>query len=115
MARRVARGRMAIDATLDLHGYTQDNAKARLVHFVDFAVLRGNRVLLVITGKGRPEDEEYIPFGEAPRGILRQRFLEWVEQPPLRDRLSSVRQSHQRHGGRGAFYLFLKSGEKGRI
>ena len=109
MAKRVARGRLDIDATLDLHGYSQASAETRLQRFIEFAVLRGDRVLLVITGKGTPGHVEHRPFGDAPRGILRKRFLEWVEMPPLRGRIASVRQSHQRHGGRGAFYIFLKS------
>lgn len=109
LGKRVAKGRTPIDATLDLHGYSQEEARMRLGHFVEFAALRQNRVLLIITGKGPPGGEDHRPFGDAPRGILRQRFLEWIEQPPLRDRISSVRQSHQRHGGRGAFYVFLTS------
>ncbi|RFB05442.1 Smr/MutS family protein [Parvularcula marina] len=108
-ARHVARGRVEIDAELDLHGLTQEQARTRLDHFIEFASLRGNRVVLVITGKGHLGESRYDPFEEAPRGILRQRFLEWVERTPLRDRISSVRPSHQRHGGRGAFYVFLKT------
>lgn len=107
MPRKVGRGRVQIDATLDLHGMTQTEAHTRLNRFVEFAQMRGHRVLLVITGKG-PPDTKPDPFEEAPRGILRRRFLEWVETPPLSPRLTSVAQAHQRHGGRGAFYLFLK-------
>lgn len=110
LAKRVSRGRKQIDATLDLHGMTQVQAHSRLIHFIDFAALRGHRVLLIITGKGSPFEQETSLFDEAPRGILRQRFLEWIEQSPLRHRISSVRQAHQKHGGRGAFYVFLSAG-----
>lgn len=106
-ARRVARGRMPIAATLDLHGLTQTQAETRLRTFLEFAAVRGARTVLVITGKGAP-DATPIPFEEAPRGILRQRFLEWVQAPPLRGLIASVRPAHQKHGGRGAFYVFLK-------
>lgn len=108
LAKRVARGRLAIDATLDLHGYSQREAQTRLAHFMDFAALRGDRVVLIITGKGAVDSEDHRPFEEAPRGILRLRFLDWIETAPLRERISSVRQAHQKHGGRGAFYVFLK-------
>ena len=104
--RKVARGRREIDATLDLHGLTQDQAYARLVRFLDFAAASGARTLLVVTGKG--QGERPVPFAEAPRGILRERFLGWVEAEPLAGRIASVRQAHQRHGGRGAFYVLLK-------
>lgn len=105
-ARKVARGRREIDATLDLHGLTQDQAYARLVRFIDFAGGSGARTLLVVTGKG--QGERPVPFAEAPRGILRERFLDWVEAEPLAGRIASVRPAHQRHGGRGAFYVLLK-------
>ncbi|MBB4658237.1 DNA-nicking Smr family endonuclease [Parvularcula dongshanensis] len=105
-ARRVARGRREIDASLDLHGLTQDQAYVRLLRFVEVGAATGARTLLVVTGKGRGEAR--VPFAEAPRGILRERFLDWVETEPLRSRIASVRGAHQRHGGRGAFYVFLK-------
>ena len=105
-ARRVARGRREIDASLDLHGLTQEQAYVRLLRFVEVGAATGARTLLVVTGKGRGEAR--VPFAEAPRGILRERFLDWVESEPLRGRIASVRGAHQRHGGRGAFYVFLK-------
>ena len=105
-ARRVARGQREIDGTLDLHGLTQTQAYARLCRFVEVGAATGARTLLVVTGKGRGEAR--VPFAEAPRGILRERFLEWVEQDPLRALIASVRPAHQRHGGRGAFYVMLK-------
>ncbi len=108
LAKRVGRGRISIGATLDLHGMTQTEARRRLMSFIDFAMLRGERVVLVITGKGARDADDAMPFAEAPRGILRRRFLEWIEEPGLRGRIAQVRQAHQRHGGRGAFYVFLK-------
>ncbi|MEM6648799.1 MAG: Smr/MutS family protein [Pseudomonadota bacterium] len=105
-AKRVSRGHMAIDATLDLHGLTQAQAKNRLFHFIEFAKMRKHRTLLIITGKG--SSEKAVPFAKAPRGILRVRFLEWIEGPPLSQMIASVQNAHQRHGGRGAFYVFLK-------
>ena len=105
-ARRVARGQRGIDATLDLHGLTQAQAYARLCRFVEVGAATGARTLLVVTGKGRGEAR--VPFAEAPRGILRERFLDWVEQDPLRAMIASVRPAHQKHGGRGAFYVLLK-------
>ena len=105
-ARRIARGRREIDASLDLHGMTQDEAYARLTRFVQFGDAQGFRTLLIVTGKGRGEAR--VPFAEAPRGILRERFLDWVERPPLSDRIASVRGAHPRHGGRGAFYVMLR-------
>jgi DNA-nicking Smr family endonuclease len=107
MQRRVARGRIDIGGTLDLHGFTQNEARARLERFIGFAAARGEAVVLVVTGKGNLQPDAFS-FAASPRGILRQRFLEWIEAPPLRGMITSVRPAHQRHGGRGAFYVFLR-------
>ena len=107
IVRHVSRGRKEIDATLDLHGMTQDEAYAALQQFLMLARTQGHRVLLVITGKGSRGGSDIGAHYSVSRGILRQRFLQWVEGP-FREYVSSVKTSHQRHGGGGAFYVFLK-------
>ena len=104
LVRHISRGRRDIEATLDLHGMTQDQAYASLSRFVSFARARKYRVILIITGKGSPQHQNPV------RGILRRRFLEWVDGP-LREHIVSIAQAHQRHGGSGAFYLILKKSE----
>ncbi|MGV6820827.1 MAG: Smr/MutS family protein [Parvularcula sp.] len=105
-ARRVARGRSQINATIDLHGMRQLEAEMRLHRFLSGAKTSGHRTVLVITGKGAP-DGVYDPFAESPRGILRRRFLEWIDRPPFSSLISSVAPAHIKHGGSGAFYVFL--------
>ncbi len=52
LKQRVARGRDAIDARIDLHGMTQSEAHDALLHFVRRAQADGARIVLVVTGKG---------------------------------------------------------------
>lgn len=94
--RRIAR-RDLVEATLDLHGLTEDRAYTALLAFVRASALRGHRVVLVITGKGRG--------GE---GVLRRRFPDWLEQPDLRPHIGGYAHAGQGHGGEGAFYLAIK-------
>ncbi len=98
--RRAARGRLPIDATLDLHGFNQAAAHGALRQFLARAKARHHRCVLVITGKGAKSSGP---------GILRRRFLEWVDERDVRESIARVAQAHQRHGGAGAFYVFLKS------
>ena len=56
LKQRVARGREAIDARLDLHGYTQTEAHAELFRFLQRAQANGARVALVVTGRGMAGD-----------------------------------------------------------
>jgi DNA-nicking Smr family endonuclease len=95
--RRIRRGKVAVDAHLDLHGYTQVNARAALLRFLVHHRAQGARAVLVITGKGK--------MGE---GVIRSRLREWLSDADVRVHVSSYAQSHQKHGGAGAFYLFLR-------
>ncbi len=105
--RHVRRGRREIDATLDLHGMTQEEAYKALERFLTMAQVSHCRIVLVITGKGiSPSSQMHHGHG-SERGILRRRFLQWMEGP-FRSRIVSISPSHQRHGGSGAFYVFLK-------
>ena len=72
MKRGLARGKQAIDARLDLHGLTQAQAHATLLHFLRNAQARDARLVLVITGKGARAE------GERERGVLRRHVPQWL-------------------------------------
>ena len=95
--RRLAIGREALAARIDLHGLTQDAARAALTGFVRRSVDDGWRAVLVITGKGVSGD-----------GVLRRRVPEWLAAPPIREHIAGVSEAHRRHGGEGALYVALK-------
>jgi DNA-nicking Smr family endonuclease len=96
-ARRVVREQDPIAARIDLHGLTLDRARPALEAFLFGAFDRGDRVVLVITGKGVQ--------GE---GMLRRLTPEWLSSPPLRPLIAAVQSAHRRHGGDGALYVALK-------
>jgi DNA-nicking Smr family endonuclease len=103
---RLRRGKITPDARLDLHGMTSERAHSALTGFVLDAHARGLRLLLVITGKGRPGDPgTVIP---ERHGILRHSLPHWLAAPPLGARVLQVAPAHQRHGGGGAFYVYLR-------
>jgi DNA-nicking Smr family endonuclease len=99
--RRIVRGRDTLAARLDLHGYDQDRARARLYDFLVQAQDEGAHAVLVITGKGFS--------GE---GVLRRRTPEWLADPRLREVVAGLSPADDRHGGEGAWYVALK--RKGR-
>lgn len=105
--RLAARGRLPIDAVLDLHGHTQRTARGVLGRFIADGHARGARCLLVITGKGAPEFARGFDM-QAGRGVLRARLADWIGEEPVRKFVSRASPAHQRHGGAGAFYIFLK-------
>jgi DNA-nicking Smr family endonuclease len=103
---RVARGTVSIDARIDLHGLTQLDAHDRLRGFLIDAQARGAKLVLVITGKGRPEAERYSEFGE--RGVLRRRVPQWLAEPVLRSIVIGFEEAHRSHGGGGALYVRIR-------
>jgi DNA-nicking Smr family endonuclease len=111
-AKKIGTGRAGIDARVDLHGLRQNDALARLRAFLFEAHARGHKTVLVITGKGRAEDDPTTPYVDTldrfPRGVLRRNLPHWLAEPDLRAIVVSYTQASQRHGGDGAFYVELR-------
>jgi len=110
--RHIARGKVEIDARLDLHGLRQSEARYRLVGFLHAAQSRGHRTVLVITGKGAttPVDPLAHALGEPQRGVLRRLVPQWLGEPDLRALVVSFTTASLRHGGDGALYVHLRRG-----
>jgi DNA-nicking Smr family endonuclease len=101
MKQRLARGIEGIDARLDLHGRTQAQAHAALLNFLRTAQARGDRNLLIITGKGTRQFA-----GE--RGVLKRQVPMWLQLPEFRALIVGFEEAHAGHGGEGALYVRLR-------
>ena len=94
---RLKRGDIPISGRLDLHGMTQADAHAALDGFIGRAASAGKRLLLVITGKGSDGD-----------GVLRRMLPRWINSGPHAARVLRIEPAHARHGGGGAWYVYLR-------
>ncbi|MGI9395625.1 MAG: Smr/MutS family protein [Boseongicola sp.] len=103
---KMKRGKSAPEARLDLHGMTAAAAHGALTAFILRGQAEGKRLVLVITGKGR-RSEDAGPMPSRP-GILRQQVPHWLAQAPLKTVVLQVSEAHQRHGGSGAYYVYLR-------
>ena len=103
---RLKRGKLVPEARIDLHGMTLDQAHPALSRFVMTSHARGMRLVLVITGKGSRED----PYDPMPhrRGVLKRQVPMWLRQPPLAQVVLQTAEAHIRHGGSGAYYVYLR-------
>lgn len=104
--KKISKGRVSIDARIDLHGMTQQIAHRALFNFLSDCYLCGDRHVLVITGKGN---------ASGGRGILRQVVPEWFKKPDFIELVSGFRSSAQHHGGDGALYVRLRRKNDPRI
>lgn len=104
---KLKRGRMDIEATLDLHGMSQARAHGALHDFLIAAQSSGKRCVLVITGKGKSTKAGDAWF-DGKDGVLKQKFPLWLAEAPLGRIVLKHTQAQPKHGGGGAFYVYLK-------
>jgi DNA-nicking Smr family endonuclease len=98
-----------IDGRIDLHGMRQSEAYPALRRFLFACAVRGDRNVLVITGKGtRAEMERMRDFTAEQRGVLRRLVPLWLGEPELRGMVISYTTAGPRHGGDGALYVRLR-------
>lgn len=102
--KRLGRGTVQPDSVVDLHGHTLHAAHAALDQALARAIARGDRLVLLVTGKPpRPESER--PHA---RGAIRAAISDWLAASRHADAIAAVRHAHPRHGGAGALYLVLR-------
>lgn len=103
---RMTRGKLVPEARIDLHGMTLAEAHPELIRFILNAQSQGLRLVLVITGKGKRRDDS----GPIPQrvGALRHQVPHWLHLPPLGPAVLQVSEAHLKHGGGGAYYVYLR-------
>jgi DNA-nicking Smr family endonuclease len=103
LRQKLARGRAAPDAAIDLHGMRRQEASAALRDFLARAQIEGARLVLVVTGKG-----ERAASGEATPGILRKSVPNWLRGAEYRSIVLGFEEASRPHGGAGALYVRLR-------
>ncbi|MGH1576118.1 Smr/MutS family protein [Planktotalea sp.] len=101
------RGKLKPEGRIDLHGMTVAQAHPALISFIMSAQSSGKRLVLVITGKGGKRDD---PGEIAPQrmGALKRQVPHWLTMAPVASAVLQVSEAHIRHGGTGAYYVYLK-------
>ncbi len=95
--RKTRRGQISIDAKIDLHDMTQSEAFDALQRILIRSYNQNKKCVLVITGKGI-----------RGQGILKRNLPLWLENPDIRPMIAEFSPAHLKHGGSGAWYVFLR-------
>lgn len=90
-------GEMMMEAVLDLHGFTAEQASQKLNKFITDTFVRGSRCVLIITGKG-----------EEGGGVLKREVPRWLESATLVQKILAISEARPKHGGQGALYVLLR-------
>ncbi len=103
--KRIAKGALEPDFTIDLHGETTASAHARLNRSLAAAIRAEARVVLLITGKAARDNPRLPP---TTRGVIRASVKDWLAASSHSGHIAAIRNAHPRHGGAGALYLILR-------
>jgi DNA-nicking Smr family endonuclease len=95
--------------SIDLHGYTLDEANIAIEDFIHMSHLNGVSKLIVVTGKGIHSQNEKDPYVSKELGILKYSVPEFImNNKNLMNIIYEIKDAKLEDGGSGAFYIYLK-------
>ena len=95
--------------SIDLHGYTLDEANKTIEDFINKAFSENINKLIVVTGKGLHSENEKDPYVSKDLGILKYSVPEFItNNKDLMSKINEITDAKIEDGGGGAFYIFLK-------
>ena len=95
--------------SIDLHGYTLDEANKTIEDFINKAFSENINKLIIVTGKGLHSQNEKDPYVSKDLGILKYSVPEFINNnQKLMKVINDIQDANIEDGGSGAFYIFLK-------
>ena len=95
--------------SIDLHGYTLDQANQKIEDFINQSYIAGIKKLIVVTGKGLHSENEKNPYVSKDFSILKYSVPEYIKNnKDLMKKIYEINEAKIEDGGSGAFYIFLK-------
>ena len=95
--------------SIDLHGYTLEDANQVISEFISNAYNDGVKKLIIVTGKGLHSQNEKNPYVSKELSILKHSIPNYiVNNQSLMNKIFEIKEAKIEDGGSGAFYIFLK-------
>ena len=95
--------------SIDLHGYTLEQANKVIEEFVKKSYLDGVNKLIVVTGKGLHSQNEKDPYVSKDLSILKYSVPEFLStNKSLMNIIYEIKDAKIEDGGAGAFYIYLR-------
>lgn len=95
--KKLRTGTLPIEISIDLHGYTIDQAYRFFYKSLHEALSQRMKLMLIITGKGNREGRS-----------IRSELMYWINLPEISGHIVYITHAIQKHGGEGAFYIVLR-------
>ena len=102
LAQRLHRGDFSVQAHLDLHGYTVEEAKGQVDRFLTEAYTSGRRCVRLVHGRGHNSRDN--------RPVLKEQVQLWLSHGRLSRLVLAFATAPAADGGAGAVYVLLRRG-----
>jgi DNA-nicking Smr family endonuclease len=100
VVRKLRRGDFAVQAHLDLHGLTRDEAKREVDAFLRASRSAGKRCVLVVHGRGS-HSRDQVP-------VLKEALRSWLATNRFARQVLAFATARPADGGPGAIYVLLR-------
>ena len=100
IVKRLRKGDYALEAHVDLHGMTRDEARTEVERFLVTARAAGKRCVLIVHGRGL-HSKDQVP-------VLKERIKVWLERGRVARSVLAFTSARQCDGGAGAVYVLLR-------
>ena len=96
--------------SLDLHGYTLEEANKKVEEFINNSYLNNVKKLVIVTGKGLHSNNYENPYVSKDLSILKYSVPEYIKKNKnLMKKIIKLKEANIRDGGSGSFYIYLKN------
>ena len=93
-------GKYPIDAHIDLHRRSVNEARDDVFYFINGSLKRGKRTVLITHGKGERSK---------PQAVLKSHVNHWLKQ---HEAVLAFHSAQKQHGGLGSVYVLLKKNDE---
>ena len=106
---KIKNGKIRISGILDLHSFTLKESKEKVIKFIEKNFLYGNRLNLIITGKGKRLS---VSDGWKSDGKLKKNVPIWLSSTYLSKYILWFDIASPEKGGNGALFVYLKKAKE---
>ena len=110
--KKLKRGKVKINKTIDLHGLTLTEAEEKFEKEIEMSFYRGNRCILFITGKGLRNRKSFEKDHKLYYGKIKTNIYGWTNKKEIQEKILYFSTAHTSHGGEGSFYVYLRKNYK---
>jgi len=106
--KKLKKGRIAINKTVDFHGLSLEKAKRKFIKTIDECFYSEERCILFVTGKGMKRTNQDTTNTRLFYGRIREGFQNWIYEKDVVSKILNVVPAGFSYGGDGAFFVYLR-------